>query len=101
MRNTQLVAGAIMLVLLAAAPLSHATGAAAGEKIFKNICTTCHKLKDSYFAGKSAADLETALKGIVAGKIQHGKPLTLNASDIANVATYISSNNPIPKKGWR
>ena len=93
MRNTRLVAAATVLVLLAAAPLSHAADAAAGEKIFKSVCATCHQLKDSYYAGKSEADLETTLKGIVAGKIQHGKPLTLSASDIANVATYISSAN--------
>lgn len=93
MRNTQLVAGAMMLVLLAAAPLSHAADAAAGKKTFKSACATCHQLKDKHYAGKSEADLETALKGIVAGKIKHGKPLTLNASDIANVATYISSAN--------
>lgn len=91
MRNAQLTIGAIMLVLLAAAAPSYAADAAAGQKIFESVCATCHQLKDKYYAGKSEVDLETALKGIVAGKIKHGKALTLNASDIANVATYISS----------
>ena len=91
MRNTQLVAAAIMLVLLAAAPLSHAADAAAGKKIFKSDCAKCHQLGDKHYAGKSEADLETALKGIEAGKIKHGEPLSLSPTDIANVATYISS----------
>lgn len=82
-----------MLVLLASARSSQAADAPAGQKIFESVCTTCHQLKDKYYAGKSEADLETALKGIVAGTIKHGKELTLSATDIANVATYISSSN--------
>ena len=93
MRNTQIVAGAAMLAMLAAAPLSHAADAAAGQKTFASVCANCHQLKDKYYAGKSEADLETTLKGIVAAKIKHGMPLTLSDTDIANVATYISSAN--------
>jgi mono/diheme cytochrome c family protein len=93
MRNTQIVAAATALALLAAAPLSHAADAAAGQKTFDSVCTTCHQLKDKYYAGKSEATLETTLKGIVAGKIKHGKPLTLSDTDITNVATYISDSN--------
>jgi mono/diheme cytochrome c family protein len=94
MRNTQIVAGATMLVLLAAALPSYAADAAAGQKVFKSVCAACHQLKDKYYTGKSEAALETALKSIVAGKIKHEKELTLSDTDIANIATYISSGNP-------
>jgi mono/diheme cytochrome c family protein len=93
MRNIQIVAGATTLVLLAAALPSYAADAAAGQKTFGSVCAACHQLNDKYYSGKSEADLETALKGIVAGKIKHGKQLTLSATDIADVATYISSGN--------
>jgi cytochrome c553 len=45
------------------------------------------------YAGKSESELETDVKGIVGGTIKHPTKLTLSAADIANVATYISSNN--------
>jgi mono/diheme cytochrome c family protein len=93
MRDIQIVAGATAFVLLAAALPLYAADAGAGQKTFDSVCTTCHQLKDKYYAGKSEADLETTLKGIVAGKIKHGKPLTLSDTDITNVATYISDSN--------
>jgi mono/diheme cytochrome c family protein len=34
------------------------------------------------------------LNGIVAGSVKHPKKLTLSSTDIANVAAYISSNEP-------
>jgi mono/diheme cytochrome c family protein len=70
------------------------TGAdsAAGQKTFQGACAGCHQLKG--YAGKSETELETAIKGIVAGTVKHPKKLTLSATDIANVATYISSNEP-------
>jgi mono/diheme cytochrome c family protein len=70
------------------------TGAdgAAGQKTFQSTCAGCHQLKS--YAGKSETELETAIKGIVAGTVKHPKKLSLSATDIANVATYISSNEP-------
>ncbi len=70
----------------------HAADSAAGQKIFAGTCAACHKLKS--YAGKSEAELQTEIKGIVAGTVTHPKKLTLSADDIANVAAYISSNEP-------
>jgi len=58
--------------------------------MFTATCAACHEL--DRFAGKSESELETQIKGIVAGTIKHKKKLTLSATDIADVATYISGN---------
>jgi mono/diheme cytochrome c family protein len=89
MRNTRIVAATTALALLASGLPAHAADTTAGQKIYDGFCSACHQLKD--YAGKSAADLETTLKGIVAGKIKHGKKLTLSDPDIVNVAAYLSS----------
>ncbi len=81
-----------MLAVSAASLPAYAADSAAGQKTFETGCAACHKFKS--FAGKSDADLETALKGIVAGTTKHPKKLTLSPDDIANVAAYISSNEP-------
>ncbi len=83
---------ALTLTLSAAVLPVQAADNAAGQKTFESVCSTCHQLKS--YAGKSDADLQTTLKGIVAGKVKHPKKLTLSDADIANVAGYISSNEP-------
>ncbi len=93
MRNVQLITAAAALVSLASALPSYAADAAAGQQIFDSVCATCHQLQDKHYTGKSEADLETTLKGIVAGKVRHAKELTLSPDDITNVATYISASN--------
>jgi mono/diheme cytochrome c family protein len=92
MNNTRIVAVAITLTLFSAVHPVDAADSAAGQKTFAGICAGCHQLKS--YAGKSDADLETAIKGIVAGTVKHPKKLTLNETDIANVAAYISANEP-------
>ncbi len=84
-------AAAILTVSAACLP-AYGADSAAGQKTFETSCAGCHKFKS--FAGKSDADLETALKGIVGGTVKHPKKLTLSADEIANVATYISANEP-------
>ena len=71
---------------------AYAVDSAAGQKTFTQVCSACHTFKS--YGGKSEAQLETDIKGIVAGTIKHPKKLTLSADDIANVAAYISSNEP-------
>jgi mono/diheme cytochrome c family protein len=83
---------AAALGLLAAGPSANGADSAAGQKIFAGTCAACHQLKS--YAGKSDAELETEVKGIVAGTIKHPKKLTLSDTDAANVAAYISSNQP-------
>lgn len=66
-----------------------AADAAAGQKTFTTICAACHKVAD--YKAKSADQLQTTLKGIVAGKVKHEKKLTLSDSDIDNVVAFIKA----------
>ena len=63
-----------------------------GKRPSRARCAACHKLKS--YAGKSETELQTEITGIVGGTVKHPKKLTLSADDIANVAAYISSNQP-------
>jgi mono/diheme cytochrome c family protein len=92
MQKTVIIAAASIVSWLAFSNPASAADSAAGQKTFEGSCAACHQLKS--YAGKSEAVLETQLKGIVAGTVKHPKKLTLSATDIANVATYISSNEP-------
>ena len=73
---------------------ANAADGAAGQKTFQTNCNGCHVKNMAVFAGKSAADLETDIRGIVGGTVKHPKKLTLSADEIANVATYIASLAP-------
>jgi cytochrome c553 len=73
MANPRIVAAAMALGLLTAGLPAYAADSA---------------------AGKSDAELETELKGIVAGTTKHPKKLTLSDTEVANVAAYIASNEP-------
>jgi mono/diheme cytochrome c family protein len=86
------VAALGLLALLAAGASANGADSAAGQKIFAGTCTACHQLKS--YAGESETELETEVKGIVAGTIKHPKKLTLSDTDAANVAAYISGNQP-------
>ncbi len=77
------------LTWLVAAFSATAADEAAGKKTFTSVCAACHKVAD--YQAKSAADLQTALKGIVAGKVKHEKKLKLSDGDIDNVVAYIKS----------
>ncbi len=92
MKHSRTLYAAAILAVSAACLPAYAADSAAGQKTFETSCAGCHKFKS--FAGKSDADLETALKGIVGGTVKHPKKLTLGADDIANVAAYISANEP-------
>jgi mono/diheme cytochrome c family protein len=80
------------LALLAAAIPAYPADTAAGQKTFEGTCAACHQFKS--YAGKSEAELQTDLQGIVGGTIKHPKKLTLSATDIANVSAYIFANEP-------
>ncbi len=92
MKTTRFIAVTATLGWLASTIPAHAADSAAGQKIYAGTCAACHQFKS--YAGKSETDLETQIKGIVAGTVKHPKKLTLSADDIANVATYIASNEP-------
>lgn len=92
MANSRMVAALITLGISAAALSAHAADSVAGQKIYAGTCAACHQLKS--YAGKSDAELETQIKGVVAGTVKHPKKLTLSDADVSNVAAYISSNEP-------
>jgi mono/diheme cytochrome c family protein len=92
MKNIRIIAALTLSPWLLACIPANAADSAAGEKTFTAICAACHKFKS--YAGMSQADLETKLKGIVAGTVKHPKKLTLSPDDIANVAAYIAANEP-------
>ncbi|HTY49163.1 MAG TPA: hypothetical protein VMB48_05690 [Steroidobacteraceae bacterium] len=86
------LAAAALLACPAVLPVQ-AADSAAGQKTFQSVgCGMCHQMKS--YAGKSEAELQTDLEGIVSGKIKHPKKLTLTGDDIANLAAYIASNEP-------
>ncbi|MGA2839539.1 MAG: hypothetical protein ABSG18_05070 [Steroidobacteraceae bacterium] len=93
MTKTRIIAAASLIAWFASCNPATAADSAAGQKVFEGACAACHKLKMAPYAGKSESELETDVKGIVGGTIKHPTKLTLSAADIANVATYISSNN--------
>ncbi len=81
-----------MLALLAAALPAFPADIAAGQKTFAGTFAACHQMKS--YAGKSESELQTDLKGIVTGTFKHPKRLKLSPTDIADVAAYISGNEP-------
>ncbi len=92
MKISRIFAAAALLGWLAPVIPGYAADSVAGQKTFETTCAACHKLKS--YAGKSETDLQSEIKDIVAGTKKHPKKLTLNDADIANVAAYISSNEP-------
>jgi mono/diheme cytochrome c family protein len=93
MKSIQMIAATALVSWLYGIP-AYAADAAAGQKVFQTTCAACHGKKMHVFAGKSAADLETSIKGVVAGTTKHPKKLTLGADDISNVAAYLASLPP-------
>ena len=83
------ITSAIFVMISSVVLPAKAADVAAGKKTFTTICAACHKLAD--YNAKSATELQTALKGIVAGKVKHEKKLTLSDSDIDNVVAYIKA----------
>jgi mono/diheme cytochrome c family protein len=93
MKAVLTITTAAALGCLASMIPARAADIAAGQKIFQDKCSDCHDTFKDY-AGKSQADIETDIKGIVAGTVKHKKKLTLSPDDIANVAAYIAKNAP-------
>lgn len=91
MKDVPMIATMALLASLVAAS-ARAGDAAAGQKIYTGTCAACHQLKS--YKGKSEAQLETEIKGIVAGSVKHPKKLNLSETDVENVATYIEANEP-------
>ncbi len=73
--------------LLAVTMSTHAGDVAAGKLKAAQQCAECHRPSD--FDGETTAALESLLKDIAAGKVQHRKrALQLSGQDIADIAAY-------------
>lgn len=92
MKKPPLVAALCSMAILAVSYSTHAADSAAGQKTFQTTCAGCHQFKS--YGTKSSTELETDIKGIVAGTVKHPKKLTLSDADVANVAAYIAANEP-------
>ena len=91
MKTKRILAAVTLLGWLAPCIPGYAADSAAGQQTFQNSCAGCHKNMKLY-AGKSDTELQSAIKGIIAGTTKHPKKLTLSDDEIANVAAYIASN---------
>ena len=89
MRQLRIVAALAVMAWTDASTAAPAPDRAAGRMIFESNCAGCHQ--PGNYSGKSAAELQSELKGMVAGTTSHPKKLTLSATAIANVAAYIVS----------
>ena len=93
----------VALTLISFTSSTRAADAEKGKEIFTENCTTCHAGgKNAMAAGKSLSkeDLETNKMNSAAAIIElvtngkppmpaYGKPGTINAADIENVAAYV------------
>jgi len=93
----------VALTLISFASSTRAADAEKGKEIFTENCTTCHAGgKNAIAVGKSLSkeDLETNKMNSAAAIIElvtngkppmpaYGKPGTINAADIENVAAYV------------
>ena len=82
------ILNSVMLSVCAATV--HAADTAAGKAKVEQECAECHRPSD--WSGESTAALESLLKDIVAGKVNHSKRrLQLTPKEIADIAAYWTS----------
>ncbi len=81
----------VAIVLASCGGVAVAADVAAGKAEVDKVCSACHESAD--WKGKSAAQIETQIKGVVAGKTKHPKKLDLSDAQIADVAAYWASAN--------
>ncbi len=79
----------VAIVFTFYAGVAMAANPVAGKAEVDKVCGACHVPAD--WKGKSAAQLETQIKGVVSGKTKHPKKLDLTDAQIADVAAYWSS----------
>lgn len=79
--------GAASLVLAAWAQSAAAADAAAGKSLTEQYqCAQCHMPED--WQGNSAAQMQTKISEVVAGKLKHPKKIELSTAQIADIAAY-------------
>ncbi len=82
---------AIAISLVFCTQVATAADPVAGKAEVDKICSQCHESAD--WKGKSAAQIETQIKGVVSGKTKHPRKLDLSDATIADVAAYWASAN--------
>ncbi len=85
MKKLIIASAAATLALFSASAL--AADAAAGAKKAE-VCMDCHMAED--FEGMSAEDLTTAIKGVLAGEVNH-PPAEVDEADAADIAAYFAA----------
>ncbi len=89
--SSRMILSAVAIVFTFCGGVAMAADAAAGKAEVDKVCGACHESAD--WKGKSAAQLETQIKAVVAGKTKHPKKLDLSDAQIADVAAYWASAN--------
>ena len=78
---------AAVLALLAFSCIAEAADVDAGKAKVTQLCAECHRPKD--WTGETTAALESLIKDIVAGKVNHSqRKLQLTPQEIADIAAY-------------
>lgn len=80
------VVSAVAIAFVCAAGVAAAADPAAGKADVDKSCGACHAPED--WKGKSAAQLETQIKAVSAGKVKHPKKVSLTDAQIADIAAY-------------
>jgi len=79
----------VSCVMLTVGAVATAADIDAGKAKVQQICSKCHEAAD--WKGKSEAEIQGKIQGVVAGKTKHPKKLDLTEGDIANIAAYWAS----------
>ncbi len=83
------IALAVMAAGLVWGTSAHAADAAAKAK-YDDVCAECHELDE--MTDQSADEIETKIKGIVAGTVKHKKKkLTLSDAEAKAMAKFLAS----------
>lgn len=89
--SRRMTLSAVAVAFVFWAEVAAAADPVAGKAEVDKVCGACHVAAD--WKGKSAGQLETQIKGVVAGKTKHPKKLDLTDAQIADVAAYWASAN--------
>lgn len=84
--SRRMTVSVVAIALVFCAEFATAADPAAGKAEVDKVCGACHQPAD--WKGKSAEQLETQIKGVVAGKTKHPKKLALTDAQVADVAAY-------------
>ncbi len=88
--SSRLMASSLAIVFFFNIGAAAAADVAAGKGEVDKVCGACHEAAD--WKGKTAAQLEAQIKGVVSGKTKHPKKLDLTDAQIADVAAYWAAN---------